>query len=444
MTLYSRDRLRATASPLTEMGNYKFSATGRYAPKTYTGSSDLSKEAAAANDMSHIVDSVSSIDADDESATYKAYGVDSQSQLRKGPRFKFLKHTKRDISYLIGVPFTWTKKGYYYDTNVFFEGNFIGPVLDYINPDFLLRDKFKYSLDERKFPVPDGRTKGLLKLTEMMNDNSLLNEDSFSIMSFLAELKDIRQLTDMVKFHRNHKEVSNKYLGFQFGVAPLVSDIQKIYHLATNLDDKIIQWQEMAAASATRAYHKNVLKETVKGSHSRTARQSNYGAFKWSIVYDYSWTQSVNMKAHIYLTPKKLQGNDLNALKRSVWGVTTPLQTAWNLIPFSFALDWVYPIGDAIAQFEQDDPVLPCNVHDAGLSVSLDTEIKTNVYILVDGVKHFMGESTVSHNRFVRSPVRGPEIMAGIGKVGPLEFTPELSDGQIILSAALAHQMVFK
>jgi hypothetical protein len=63
--------------------------------------------------------------------------------------------------------------------------------------------------------------------------------------------------------------------------------------------------------------------------------------------------------------------DDLRSILAS-WGIDQPLETAWELMPFSFIIDWFFNIGDLIAMWTDNTGLLPLG--------SWVTEIRTLSY----------------------------------------------------------------
>lgn len=47
------------------------------------------------------------------------------------------------------------------------------------------------------------------------------------------------------------------------------------------------------------------------------------------------------------------------ASKLAIWGLTHPLETVWELVPFSFIADWFFNIGQTLASWTPEVGVLP-------------------------------------------------------------------------------------
>ena len=114
---------------------------------------------------------------------------------------------------------------------------------------------------------------------------------------------------------------ANKYLEYKYGWQPLMSDL---HGLQEKLHEKDLRKQQLIRATATA---------------STTEVQSTT---KWggnAIVKTTGSTKSVLFGS--------VARPDL--AKANSWGLINPLSVAWELVPFSFAIDWLMPIGNTLS-----------------------------------------------------------------------------------------------
>lgn len=282
-------------------------------------------------------------------------------------------------------------------------------------------------------------------LPHLLNDSKLLNLEQVGLATFLAELRDIGRLGDLAKFHRNTSDVSDKYLGVNFGVLPLVSDIKKMYELTENLSPALDTWNSMSNKGKVRAYHHTVDRQTRSGTHSYIGG-SEGTIIDHSYSYEYEWEQELVTKAHAYVAPHSSSPDHDLRLKASLWGLDKPLTAVWNAIPYSFAVDWVSNIGDIISDFEYSEPTLGFDVIGYGSSQKLITSITCRAFLHLWGEKIPIGTSTIEDSTYYRTPLPISDVYTHMNDfpIGPLEFSTALSGYQISLTAALAHQRWYK
>jgi hypothetical protein len=108
-------------------------------------------------------------------------------------------------------------------------------------------------------------------------------------------------------------------LGYSFGVAPLASDVFNSYYaLKERLDQNIIRRVSSFARD--------------EGSPTINNGQGDL---------EVKWRMSQRATCYIRLVP------DWHALTPG-----NPLEWAWEVIPFSFVVDWAIPIGDALSSLD--------------------------------------------------------------------------------------------
>lgn len=117
--------------------------------------------------------------------------------------------------------------------------------------------------------------------------------------------------------------VTSKWLELQYGWKPLLSDV----YGATEALSKRGRHDWIVTAKAARKERINVSKRTENAYYIREDRANG-----WKGVY-----------VRVDAIPK----NDLLKSFTSL-GVTNPLLVAWELVPFSFVVDWFLPIGNYI------------------------------------------------------------------------------------------------
>lgn len=125
---------------------------------------------------------------------------------------------------------------------------------------------------------------------------------------------------------RSTKGVSRSWLELQYGWKPLLSDIDGMTNYLASLDNIIVG---RASASATRRITWS------KRSALTGGYDLDFGY--WDITYRYT----VYYQAALPVIPNMTQ-----------LGLTNPLLIVWELVPYSFVVDWFLPIGNALEQLD--------------------------------------------------------------------------------------------
>lgn len=123
--------------------------------------------------------------------------------------------------------------------------------------------------------------------------------------------KSIKQL-----FPNNSKRLANDFLAYRYGVAPLVSDINGIVNdIKSHIDDTF----KREATSRSR-----LVSSTLTPHEGGSLRKVVEITVKYKVFYG-------------------VDDEFMSLLNRV--GLTNPLNVAWELVPFSFVVDWFKPIG---------------------------------------------------------------------------------------------------
>lgn len=64
----------------------------------------------------------------------------------------------------------------------------------------------------------------------------------------------------------------------------------------------------------------------------------------------------------------------------AIWGIDQPLESIWELVPFSFILDWFFNIGNVISSWSLNPSLRPIS---SWVTVS---ELQTVTYLLNNGI----------------------------------------------------------
>lgn len=122
-------------------------------------------------------------------------------------------------------------------------------------------------------------------------------------------------------------ELSSRWLELQYGWSPLLSDIHGLAELtAQKVNHEVID----RVSSSSK---KEVSDHTVEVVYGWTIEQSR--------------KTTTHIKYVLYYTPVDETAHTLTQL-----GVTNPLLIAWELLPWSFVIDWFIPIGNYIGSLD--------------------------------------------------------------------------------------------
>jgi len=121
---------------------------------------------------------------------------------------------------------------------------------------------------------------------------------------------------------------AQEYLAYVYGLRPLMQDIHTLGQLAVKQGAKTLLFKGVGTA-----HRMPVVKPRVLGAFSRSRME----------VLSGSITQHVKCTVWGQLDPNTSALRSLNQL-----GLVNPLGLAWDLVPFSFCVDWILPIGPVL------------------------------------------------------------------------------------------------
>jgi hypothetical protein len=138
-----------------------------------------------------------------------------------------------------------------------------------------------------------------------------------------ANRKPLKPYKQMKPFRPTADAVSSKWLELQYGWKPLISDAKAgAEFLAHKLH-----------APITKTYRMSIEKKTMSGT--RVTAAYPVGPFKSSVI---------GAASQIYRRSLKVTVSEPPTLLASL-GLLDPEVVAWELVPFSFVVDWFMPIG---------------------------------------------------------------------------------------------------
>lgn len=158
---------------------------------------------------------------------------------------------------------------------------------------------------------------------------------------------------ELRSFKWSLKDLAASHLAMQFGVLPLADDIGNWLAKYWQVRNHLTWWKRLYHG---KQFWARARTPTVTVSASQTKVGTGVQATSMGNV-DYDIFQSLSaqtyglLAARISAIPK--EGLALqNALLSQVLGLNAPLQLAWELVPFSFVVDWFYPIGDLLSRID--------------------------------------------------------------------------------------------
>jgi len=142
------------------------------------------------------------------------------------------------------------------------------------------------------------------------------------------------------------RDLASLNLGFNFGVLPLADDVG-------NWATKLFQLQQHLNWYRTLSTGKSVwVRARTNTVESDERTNYSFGSTpRWTVKRGYYNSATGTLHARVRVTAKSGSAY-YNALLAQTLGLNVPMQIAWDLVPFSFVVDWFLPIGKVISRVE--------------------------------------------------------------------------------------------
>lgn len=170
-------------------------------------------------------------------------------------------------------------------------------------------------------------------LAELRQTSSMIIEAAGRIANLMLALKkgNINKVAKIVSNQLSKKQISNDWLVYQYGVKPLMSDVDG---MAKHLANSIHQLPKVSAKKSS--FEEEVFSDLIPFSSGGVA-----GVAQLSIKTKYAMKIGCDV---LFDTPYLTQLKQL--------GFVNVPNLIYELIPFSFVADWFFPIGDFLNRLD--------------------------------------------------------------------------------------------
>jgi hypothetical protein len=180
-------------------------------------------------------------------------------------------------------------------------------------------------------------------------------KDMFSPHEWKKQLDHFRKVP--------HKVFADKFLEYEFGWLPLISDIRSFFKATNNLNKIALQYERDSGRNIRRKRRINSSSSTV------TSVQNNFSGYPALVTQAYQsfgkqyTTTTTSIEQWFsgcftyYLPPIKKPGiigdyAHYEAITNKLFGQRITAETVWNLTPWSWAIDWQSNAGDVIHNWQ--------------------------------------------------------------------------------------------
>jgi hypothetical protein len=251
-----------------------------------------------------------------------------------------------------------------------------------------------------------------------------------SVPQLLGELKDIPSMLRLKGRRQLDSYHSSSAVGFNFGWAPLIQDLLKMADFSAHVDRKIAELERLHSGRGL-SRSRTVFSETILTQGSSTTFQSAWGVSASGFVtrrYSHAKWGSVNW---IPSVPFKGTAGELAQQARYLvhgWDASpyAILSTAWELMPWSWFIDYFANIGD----------YLSANRNGAGAIATMGCSMEHRRTDQQQVVTAVSSNATATGGRYVYETKSRVLTAAGITTTVPF-----LSIGQLVTMSSLAQSL---
>jgi hypothetical protein len=176
----------------------------------------------------------------------------------------------------------------------------------------------------------------------------IAGEGKKTILSFCSILKRLIKIIKLIKrrdavgFQHLTREISLKslserYMELRYALRPFVYDVRGVSRALS-------EHKLLANDRITYRGHKTYSDSNQTSSTSENKYTDDAGDWTYDAEVIKTWSKDVSVRAGI-LT----QLDEVSPL--SIWGITEPIEAIWELVPFSFIVDWIFNVGDVLASW---------------------------------------------------------------------------------------------
>lgn len=214
-----------------------------------------------------------------------------------------------------------------------------------------------------KFPVMTSLLKNNLAWEILSNTN--VSQPSVNIPTFAAELRDIPSM--IYWWGKNiFRNVASANLTVKWGYRPLISDVLKLLQFQKLYNKKLAELEHLRDKRSIRKRTFLSKGRLVEGP-TRLFINSQGVSIQAdrTVVHSYRMWGSVNYKLQSdFVFPEKASDEMMYFTRRLLFGHNARglLETAWELIPWSWLIDWFTGFGDVISATNNTIPTTWSNI----------------------------------------------------------------------------------
>jgi hypothetical protein len=203
---------------------------------------------------------------------------------------------------------------------------------------------------------------------------------------------ELRELPMLLKGYGDNwlKSIARGNLSYQFGIKPLIRDLQQLLNFADHFSKREKDLRDLAEGGLRR---KRSLWRGTNSTSGNTGTNANNGHQGSTVSYRYTVTTSDETWGFCRWLPTVDTPRTDDAIKRAarraVLGLTLDFSTFWEAMPWSWLIDWCSSAG---AYLEAHRNIVAAEPTDIAIMSRITTEWK---YTQREGVGSYPGNMTV-------------------------------------------------
>lgn len=201
---------------------------------------------------------------------------------------------------------------------------------------------------------------------DAFNAFSTVFPSEFSPVEFVKGIADWRQLLPRLKGDRV-KDIASLYLTEEFGWTQLVTDVRTLYGLLAAAQARLL-WLKSTRGKPTPLHYAVRITDPTVDSWRTMFRFGSWGLRTTLIDASLRYSASATLLHYIDHLDDEV---GLFRAVSSALGLNSPLKAAWQSLPLSFLIDWVWNVSGLLDRLAQIKPAEQWDVYNVSHSVTL-------------------------------------------------------------------------
>jgi hypothetical protein len=299
----------------------------------------------------------------------------------------------------------------------------------YDKPSDATMSSFAYRAYQTMYPGFRTDLDLAVSIAELSDIGRLVSFAANSLKQLRQLPKSLRKLTAKEAVRGASHKAAESHITYAFGIAPIISDVIGTYDALSNFQKRIDDFLARSGKPQKRRYYELGDKEVTQTTQEDYRRYVHEQERRLDFFATMSYT---------YEAPDLSSLSQKIKVLRDMLGLNVSLQTLWELIPFSFAFDWLLNVGNFLEQFEEPNIKVKLKMTDFSVSYKLTRKVTSSVIFfshlegLKDGPYYEQGDTV-----YCRRHVSEGELSGYSGLQ-----TGHFGQNQLVLSTSLSRLLI--